>query len=154
MEKEAFKRNVIQIGILFLGYYLLPYVITEFLGTDDKLSRNVPLLVEVLITLLIIYKLFAVRSVIEIQITEMLKNVMKESSDEVKRKKLSTSIWLLLVVVIISILGFPIVANWVAPKIITILKIVVISFCLFLIYQVWNLFSASPSSGSGGENKT
>jgi len=153
MERELFKRNIIQVGVLFIAYYFLPSIIREFIGTDDSLARAVPLVVEVLIAGMIIYKLFELRNPIENQVNEIVNNITKEKLDEVKKNRLSSNTVMLLFVVLISLIGLPIIGNWVSPKVITVLKIIIVGYCLYLVYHIWNLFNTPPPSDKAEQTK-
>lgn len=70
--------------------------------------------------------------------------------NEKRRAEASTNIVMLLYVVVIALVVLPIVAGFVSTKILTIIKIAIVAYCLFLCYQIWNAFGgpASPTSKS------
>lgn len=156
MQTDELRKNLVQVGILFLAYYAIPAIIREFIGppTDD-LSRYVPIIVEVLIAGLMIYKLFELRPALEAQTKSLVERISKQKLDEKKENALATHSVTLMYVVVISIIGLPIIEYFVSSKIMTVIKIIIVAYCLFLLYQLWGLFSsptkASQSPGTRSE---
>ena len=146
MDNALLKRNLIQTAVLFAAYYAVPPLVAEFLGPPvDTLSRYAPLVVAALIAGVIIYKLFEMRKTfaagVQVAVEKLsggkLASTVGRASDKIV---------LLTYLILITVIVLPIIEGFVSPKVLTITKLIVVGYCLFLAYQLWNAFGTTDSS--------
>lgn len=141
MEKDLFKKNMIQFGVLILAYYIIPPIVADFIGATADFTIYIPLIVEALIGGLIIYKLFDLKVSIEEKIKEIITKLSKEKLTKEALGKVTNGILMLLYIIVIALVALPILNAFISQKLVTIIKVAIVIYCLYQIYQIWDSFN-------------
>lgn len=141
MEKEIFKKNLIQIGVLILAYYIIPPIVADFIGVTSDFIAYIPLIVEALIGGLLIYTLLGLKTPIEEKIKEIIVKLSKKNVNAEVLDKVAEGIIMLLYVILISLVALPIIKVFVSDKLVSIVKVAIVIYCLYQIYRVWDSFN-------------
>jgi hypothetical protein len=142
MDRALLKRSLIQVAVLFAAYYAIPPLVGEFLGPPvDSLSRYASLVVAALIAGVVIYKLFELRKSFASAVQVAVGKISAGSPASAVGRA-SDRIVLLTYLILITVIVLPIIDGFVSPRVLTIIKLVVVGYCLFLGYQLWNAFGS------------
>jgi hypothetical protein len=146
------KKFFFQVGLLLLAYYFAPGLIQDFLkDANPQVSYYTVLFIKVALVILIIVSSLTMRIKLEKSIVEFLKDQIKlKQADELLKKFANLLVQIVFILLIVTI-SIPLLKYFLGTQLITIIKLAVLAYCIFLGYGIYKLFDVEEKTSEPTE---
>lgn len=165
-DRNKIRNGAILVIILIVASYILPDIIKDFLREEtDKIFKviRISVMIQIAILSIAIKKLLDMYESLTSIVTVFINNKFRDKFQPDEKKKFTRNILLLLYLIAISILALPIVDQLITPnqgtpnqglvKLFTLLKLGIVAYGLYILYEIWPIIEAVVSRKGKNEQE-
>lgn len=147
------KKLISQTVLLLVAYYFAPDLITDFLSdVSGEVSYYSVLFFKVAVVVLTTISLLRGRRQVEKGVVDFAKGQLKLRQSDAILSRFSNLLVQLLFVVLIVMISIPLLKYFLSTKILTVIKLVVVAYCVFLGWGIYKLFDVEEKVAESDEN--